>query len=120
MRVSLSFPKEYPMTIKSKGAAIASIAAVMALSMSAANAAKHMGAEKAMSNPAGSSGMTIKASDKVHCYGVTSCKGMNDCKTAENACKGQSACQGHGFKEITAKECLGTKGGAIADLKPKA
>lgn len=108
------------MSIKSKGATLASVAAVMALSMSAAHAAKHMSAEKAMTGPAGSSGMTIKASDKVHCYGVTSCKGMNDCKTAANECKGHNACAGMGFKEMTAKECLGTKGGAISDLKPKA
>lgn len=107
------------MTIKSKGAALASIAAVMALSMSAAQAAKHMGAEKAAAAPAGSSGMTIKASDKVHCYGVHSCKGNSDCKTAENACKGQNACGGHGFKGMEAKACL-DKGGAISDLKPKA
>lgn len=107
------------MTIKSKGAALASVAAVLALSMSAAQAAKHMGAEKAMDAPAGSSGMTIRASDKVHCYGVTSCKGQNDCKTAENSCKGQASCGGHGFKGMDAKSCL-DKGGAISDVKPKA
>ncbi len=106
------------MTIKSKGATLASVAAVMALSMSAAHAAKHMSAEKAMGNPAGSMGMAIKASDKVHCYGVTSCKGTNDCKTAENACKGQAACGGHGFKGTEAKACL-DKGGTIADLTMK-
>ena len=66
--------------------------------------------------PSGASGMAISASDKVHCYGVTSCKGQADCKTAENACKGQTACKGHGFKAMKAAECLAAKG-TIADLK---
>jgi hypothetical protein len=97
------------MSIQSKGAALASIAAVMALSMSAAVAAE---------NPKGSSGAAIGASDKVHCYGVQSCKGNSDCKTAEHACKGQNACKGHGFKGVSAKDCF-DKGGVIADLKAK-
>jgi hypothetical protein len=97
------------MSIQSKGAALASVAAVMALSMSAAVAAQ---------NPAGSHGAAVGASDKVHCYGVLSCKGNSDCKTAEHACKGQNACKGHGFKGVSAKECL-DKGGVMADLKAK-
>jgi len=108
------------MSIQSKGAKLASVAALLALSMTAATAAKHMPAapEKAAGNPAGSVGMVVRASDKVHCYGVHSCKGNSDCKTAEHACKGQNACGGHGFKGIDAKACL-EKGGVIADLKAK-
>lgn len=95
------------MSISTKASSLASIAAAMALSMSAVNAAD---------SPKGSSGPAIGASDKVHCYGVHSCKGNSDCKTAEHSCKGQNACKGHGFKGIAAKECL-DKGGVIADLK---
>jgi hypothetical protein len=98
---------EIYMSTQSKGAGLASLAAAMALSMSAAVAAD---------NPAGSSGAAVGASDKVHCYGVTSCKGSSDCKTAENSCKGMNACKGHGFKAMQAKECL-NKDGVIADLK---
>ena len=94
------------MSIQSKGAALASVAAGMALAFSAA----------AAQSPSGSSGMAVGASDKVHCYGVTSCKGSSDCKTTENSCKGKNACGGHGFKGISAQECL-DKGGVIADLK---
>lgn len=97
------------MSIQSKGAALASVAAVMALSMSAA---------QAVESPKGSYGAAVGASDKVHCYGVTSCKGSSDCKTAENSCKGMNACKGQGFKAVSAKECL-DKGGVIADLKAK-
>ena len=95
------------MSTQSKGAGLASLAAVMALSMSAAVAA---------SNPKGSSGAAVAASDKVHCYGVTSCKGSSDCKTTENSCKGMNACKGHGFKAMQANECLKSDG-VIADLK---
>jgi hypothetical protein len=70
----------------------------------------------AAENPAGSVGKAVNAGDKVHCYGVHSCKGNSDCKTTEHACKGKNACGGHGFKAVTAKECL-DKGGTIADLK---
>jgi len=79
----------------------------MALSMSAVNAAE---------SPMGSQGSAVGASDKVHCYGVLSCKGTSDCKTAEHSCKGMNACKGHGFKGISAKECL-DKGGVMSDLK---
>lgn len=94
------------MSIQSKGAALASVAAGMALAFSAV----------AADSPAGSSGMAVGAGDKVHCYGVHSCKGNTDCKTAENSCKGKNACKGHGFKGVSAKECF-DKGGVIADLK---
>jgi hypothetical protein len=97
------------MSNQTKGASLASLAAVMAFSMSSAIAA---------SNPAGSHGAAVGASDKVHCYGVLSCKGNSDCKTAEHGCKGQNACKGHGFKGISAKACL-DQGGVISDLKAK-
>jgi hypothetical protein len=70
----------------------------------------------AAENPAGSVGKAVNAGDKVHCYGIHSCKGNSDCKTTEHACKGKNACGGHGFKAVTAKECL-DKSGTIADLK---
>ena len=69
----------------------------------------------AADSPAGSVGAAIGAGDKVHCYGLHSCKGNSDCKTAEHACKGQNACKGHGFKGVTAKQCL-DQGGTIADI----
>ena len=68
--------------------------------------------------PAGSTGLAVGASDKVHCYGVHSCKGMADCKTTENACKGQNTCKGHSFKSMDAKACL-SEGGVIGDLVAK-
>ncbi len=89
------------MSIKSKGAVLASLAAVMALSMPAAIAA---------GNSKDGSGAATGASEKVHCYGVTSCKGSSDCKTAENSCKGMNACKGHGFKDMSSKECTAKKG----------
>ena len=92
----------------SKGAALASTAALMAFSMAAT----------AAPNPAGSTGVAIAAGDKVHCYNVNACKGTSDCKTAENSCKGMNACKGHGFKAMDAKSCL-SKDGVIADLKEK-
>lgn len=72
----------------------------------------------AADSPKGSSGAAIGAGDKVHCYGVHSCKGNSDCKTAEHSCKGKNACGGHGFKGMTAKDCLNSKG-VIADIKVK-
>ena len=94
------------MTNVLNGARLAALAAALAASSFAL----------AADAPAGSSGKAVAASDKVHCYGVTSCKGMNDCKTAQNACKGQGACKGHGFKGKSAQECL-AEGGVIGDLK---
>ena len=95
------------MSIQSKGATLASLAAVMALSMSAVIAAE---------SPAGSSGAAVGAGDKVHCYGVNSCKGTGDCKTAANSCKGHNSCGGKGYKDMSAKECLG-KDGVMSDIK---
>ena len=65
--------------------------------------------------PAGSGGRALAADDTVHCYDVHSCKGQSDCATAEHDCKGQNACKGHGFKAMTAGDCL-AKGGTIGDL----
>ncbi|KQW42463.1 MULTISPECIES: hypothetical protein [unclassified Roseateles] len=96
------------MTKTQSAGSLAAAAALFALSAAAIAAAP----------PAGSSGLAVAASDKVHCYGVHECKGNSDCKTTENACKGQNACKGHGFKGMTAKECLG-KDGTIGDLAAK-
>ncbi|HSV69990.1 MAG TPA: hypothetical protein VLI72_07750 [Methylibium sp.] len=93
------------MTVSTKGAQLATAAALLAFSAIGF----------AADTPAGSSGKAVAASDKVHCYGVHSCKGNSDCKTSENACKGQNACKGHGFKGMAAAECL-KAGGTIGDL----
>lgn len=82
--------------------------AALAVAMSAPAAAAD--------SPAGSVGAAVAAGDKVHCYGLHDCKGNSDCKTAEHSCKGKNACKGHGFKAVTAKDCL-AQGGVIADLK---
>ncbi|MCW8885891.1 MAG: hypothetical protein OQK12_11655 [Motiliproteus sp.] len=92
-------------TIK-KTSTLASAALAVAFSASA----------MAADTPTGASGASIGAGDKVHCYGVHSCKGNSDCSTAEHQCKGQNACAGHGFKGLSAKECL-DKGGVISDVK---
>ena len=96
------------MSIQSKTASLASVAAMLAFSFSAA----------AADNPSGSSGIAVAAGDTVHCYGVNDCKGQADCKTAKNECKGQASCKGLGFKGVTAKDCM-TKNGTIADLVKK-
>lgn len=83
---------------------------------SAALAVAFSASAMAAEAPAGSSGASIGAGDKVHCYGVHSCKGNSDCKTAEHSCKGQNKCGGHGFKALSAKECL-NKDGVISDIK---
>lgn len=87
------------------GARIAAFAAAFATSGMA------LGAE----SPAGSTGKAISGGDTVHCYGVHSCKGMSDCKTTEHACKGQNECKGHGFKGMSASDCLEADG-VIGDL----
>ncbi len=66
--------------------------------------------------PNGAKGAAIGANDKVHCYNTHECKGNSDCATTENSCKGQNACKGHGFKAMSASQCLMSKG-TIADLK---
>ena len=93
------------MTQHTTGIAIASAAALFALS----------GMALAAPSPQGSNGRALNATDTVHCYGLHSCKGNSDCKTAEHACKGQNACKGHGFKAMPAGECL-KAGGTIGDL----
>ena len=89
-----------------KNATFASAALAVAMSTSAI----------AAQSPAGSSGAAIGAGDKVHCYGVHSCKGNSDCKTAEHKCKGHNKCGGHGFKAMSAKDCLDADG-VISDIK---
>ena len=96
------------MSTRSQGARLAAAAAGLALSAAVFAAA----------NPAGSGGVAVAASDKVHCYGVNDCKGNSDCKTTQSSCKGQNACKGNGFKGVTAKACLDS-GGTIADLVAK-
>lgn len=93
------------MNSSTKGVAIASAAAIFALSTLA----------QAAPAPQGSSGKAISAADTVHCYAVHSCKGNSDCKTTQHECKGQNACKGHGFKAMAAGECL-KAGGTIGDL----
>jgi uncharacterized membrane protein len=65
--------------------------------------------------PEGSSGKALNADDTVHCYGVNTCKGTADCKTTQHDCKGMNGCKGHGFKAMTAGQCL-KRGGTIGDL----
>lgn len=96
------------MSIQSKGAALASAAGLLALSLGAF----------AADAPKGSKGAAVAATDKVHCYNVHDCKGNSDCKTAEHSCKGQNGCKGHGFKAVAANECL-AKGGTIGDIAAK-
>ena len=66
--------------------------------------------------PAGSSGLAVKGSDMVHCYGVNTCQGTADCATTTHECRGHNSCRGQGFKAMTALACL-TAGGTIGDLK---
>lgn len=93
------------MSISTKGAGIASAAALFALSALAS----------AATPPAGSNGKAISTEDSVHCYGVNACKGTADCKTTTHECKGMNSCKGQGFKATKAGECL-TKNGVIGDL----
>ena len=93
------------MTPIKKSAALAATAATFALAALA----------QAAPAPQGSTGKALGADDTVHCYGVNSCKGTADCKTTQHECKGMNACKGHGFKAMTAGQCL-KKGGTIGDL----
>lgn len=92
------------------GGAIASAAAMLAVNAFAG------GALAQDNKPAGSSGIAVKATDTVHCYGVNTCSGTADCATTTHECKGHNSCRGQGFKAMTASACL-TAGGTIADLK---
>ena len=94
------------MTATRNTLSIASAAAVFALTAATALAA---------SPPAGSSGRAIGKDDIVHCYGVNSCKGSADCKTTMHECKGMNECKGHGFKALTAGQCL-SRSGTIGDI----
>lgn len=93
------------MSTQSKEASIAATAAFLALSMSA----------NAATNPPGSKGLAIAASDRVHCYGLTFCHGLILCSGIDPH-KKEPAKPGDGkYKEMTAKQCLDI-GGVIADL----
>ncbi|MGY2732734.1 BufA2 family periplasmic bufferin-type metallophore [Sphingomonas sp. UYP23] len=72
------------------GAAIASAAAMFALT------------GLAMTAPAQAAGKTAKVQP---CYGVNSCKGTSDCKSGTHDCKGQNDCKGQGFKDLSTKAC---------------
>lgn len=96
------------MTTRTAASSLASMAAALAFSAGA----------MAADAPAGSNGLAVAASDKVHCYGLNACKGQADCKTANNACKGHNACKTQGFKGVTAKSCLESSG-VIGDLVAK-
>ena len=98
------------MIVTSKGAALASAAALLAVSALA-------GAAMASDPPAGSRGLAVAATDTVHCYGVNTCSGTADCATTAHECKGQNSCRGQGFKAMTAKACLDASG-TIGDLLP--
>jgi len=91
------------------GGAIASAAAMLAVNALAT-------AAFAGDIPAGSSGLAVKGSDTVHCYGVNTCSGTADCATTTHECKGHNSCRGQGFKAMTAAACL-TAEGTIGDLK---
>ncbi|TPW05185.1 MAG: hypothetical protein FD125_835 [bacterium] len=93
-----------------KGAALAASAAMLAVSSLA-------GSAFAGEPPAGSRGLAVAATDRVHCYGVNTCNGTADCATTAHECKGQNSCRGQGFKAMTAQACL-TAGGVIGDLVP--
>ena len=96
------------MSISSKSAHLATMAAMLAVSA----------ATFAADAPAGSTGGAVAAGDTVHCYGINSCKGTADCKTTEHACKGMNSCKGQGFKAEKAGACLDKKG-TIGDLGAK-
>ena len=97
------------MSISSKSAHLATMAAMLAMSA----------ATFAADAPAGSTGESLLAAgDTVHCYGINSCKGTADCKTTEHACKGMNSCKGQGFKAEKAGTCL-TKKGTIGDIGAK-
>lgn len=91
------------------GGTIASAAAMLAVSAFA-------GAALASDPPAGSTGLAVKATDTVHCYGVNTCAGTADCATTTHECKGHNSCRGQGFKAMTAAACLAADG-TIGDLK---
>lgn len=91
------------------GGAIASAAAMLAVNALAT-------AAFAQDIPAGSSGLAVKGSDTVHCYGVNTCQGTADCATTTHECKGHNSCRGQGFKAMAASACLAADG-TIGDLK---
>ncbi|MBV2150108.1 hypothetical protein KRZ98_17840 [Sphingobium sp. AS12] len=85
------------------GAAIASAAAMLALSGLASTAPAHAAGENAA---------------KVHCYGINACKGQSDCKSGNHECKGQNDCKGQGFKELSSKACAKQGGSTTPPAAP--
>lgn len=98
------------MIITRKGTALASAAAMLAVSALAS-------AAMAGEPPVGSRGLAVASTDTVHCYGVNTCNGTADCATTTHECRGHNSCRGQGFKAMTAQACL-TAGGVIGDLQP--
>ena len=81
------------MNLKSKGVALAAVAAVLfAVAPLAAKA------------DAGSSGNGA-------CFGVNACKGKSSCKSANNGCKGLNGCKGKGFIEEVSRGTCDQLGG---------
>jgi hypothetical protein len=72
-------------TSKAAGAAIATAAALLFGTLTAAPAS----ADEA----------------KIKCTGVNACKGQSSCMSARNSCKGMNSCKGKGFIEMTKAEC---------------
>jgi hypothetical protein len=87
------------MTKTTKGAVIASAAAVLFLSGAVTARAE----EKA-------------GSEQVTCSGINACKGQGTCAGAGHSCGGQNACKGQGVVKSTAAECK-SKGGKVVESK---
>ena len=77
-------------SIKASGAAIATAAALLFGTLTAAPASA---ADDA----------------KVKCEGVNSCKGTSACATAKNSCQGQNSCKGQGFVLLSKGDCDAAK-----------
>ena len=80
------------------GAAIATAAAMLFGSLSAAPVSA---AEEA----------------KVKCEGVNACKGKSACATAQNSCQGQNACKGHGYLLLSQSDCDAAKAKMTSEKK---
>ena len=80
------------------GAAIATAAAMLFGSLSAAPVSA---AEEA----------------KIKCEGVNACKGKSACATAQNSCQGQNACKGHGYLLLSQADCDAAKAKMTSEKK---
>ena len=54
---------------------------------------------------------------KVKCEGVNSCKGKSACATAQNSCQGQNSCKGHGYVLMSKADCDAAKAKAEGEKK---